>query len=121
MAINSRRGSTMWQKFKKWANVDHLVDLAVDAFLLLFEVISSPVLIVMRIIRWTVGHFFLEGIKNKIKKFIHWIKDKPLWLQIIVIPMVLIILAYVLVFIWIIGEAFGQFIAEEFGDKDISE
>ena len=75
----------MWQKFKKWANVDHLVDLAVDAFLLLFEVISSPVLIVMRILRWTIGHFFLEGIKNKIKKFIHWIKDKPWWLQMIVI------------------------------------
>ena len=106
----------MWQRFKKWANLDHLVDLAVDAFHMLFDVISSPVLIVMRIIRWTVGHFFLEGIKKNIKRFIIWIKVKPWWLQIIVIPIVVVALAYILVFTWIIGEAFGQFISAEWGD-----
>ena len=52
----------MWQRFKKWWNVDHVVDLAVDMFLLLFEVITSPILIVMRLVRYVIGEYLLDRI-----------------------------------------------------------
>ena len=75
-----------YQRLKEWLNIDHIVDLAVDLFLILFDVLSSPILIVMRLLRWTVGKFMLDGLKNKIKKLLHWIKDKPRWLQIVIVP-----------------------------------
>ena len=66
----------MWQRFRKWLNIDHIVDLAVDLFLILFDVLSSPILIVMRLLRWTVGKFMLDGLKGKIKRLIHWTTGK---------------------------------------------
>lgn len=104
-------------KLKKVFSLDNIVDAAVDIFLVLFDVITSPILIVMRMIRWTIGTYILDGLKNRIKQLIHWLKGKPLWLQLLVVPVVLIILAYVLVFIWIIGQAFGEFVAEEWGKE----
>lgn len=105
------------EKIKRVFSLDNIVDAAVDLFLVLFDVITSPILIVMRMIRWTVGTYILDGLKNRIKQLIHWLKGKPLWLQLLVVPVVLIILAYVLVFIWIIGQAFGEFVAEEWGKE----
>lgn len=105
----------MWQKFKKWLNLDHIIDLSVDLFLILFDVLSSPILIVMRLIRYVVGKYMLDGLKNKIKKFVKWIRGKPIWVQIIIIPMVIIVTAYILVLMWIFGQAWGQFVADQFG------
>ena len=72
----------MWQRFRKWLNIDHIVDLAVDLFLILFDVLSSPILIVMRLLRWTVGKFMLDGLKGKIKRLIHWTMGKHPLIQI---------------------------------------
>ena len=55
------------EKLKKVFSLDNIVDAAVDLFLVLFDVITSPILIVMRMIRWTVGTYILDGLKNKIK------------------------------------------------------
>jgi len=59
----------MWQKIKKWFTIDHVVDLFVDIMLLVWDVITSPVLICMRVFR----NFFGEYIIDKIKKGIKWI------------------------------------------------
>lgn len=106
----------MWQRFRKWLNIDHVIDLCVDLFLILFDVLSSPILIVMRLLRWIVGNFMLERLKSNIKKVIHWAMSKPRWLQFIIIPAMLITVVYVLIFIWIFGQAFGEFVAEEWGE-----
>ena len=106
------------EKLKKVFSLDNIVDAAVDLFLVLFDVITSPILIVMRMIRWTVGTYVLDGLKNKIKKIIRWVKNKPRWVQLIVVPVLLIVSAYALVLIWIFGQAFGEFVAEEWG-KDV--
>ena len=106
-----------YQRLKEWLNIDHIVDLTVDLFLILFDVLSSPILIVMRLLRWTVGKFMLDGLKNKIKKLLHWIKDKPRWLQIVIVPTLIIIVAHLLVLMWIFGQAFAEFIMEEWGSK----
>ena len=65
-----------WQKFKAWWTVDHVVDLAVDMMLLFWEVISSPVLIVVRIIRHFLGEWIIDGIKAGIKGIIHYFQRK---------------------------------------------
>jgi hypothetical protein len=107
----------MWQRFRRWLNIDHVVDLAVDLFLILFDVLSSPILIVMRLARWTVGKFMLDGLKNKVKKFIRWTMDKPVLLRIWMWTIMICLVAFILVMMWIFGQAFGEFIMEEWGKE----
>ena len=65
-----------WQRFKEWWTIDHVVDLCVDALLLIWEVVSSPILIVVRIIRHFIGDWFVGGLKSIIKKIVHWFAHK---------------------------------------------
>ena len=111
----------MWERFKKWWNVDHVVDLAVDMFLLLFEVITSPILIVMRLARYLIGEYVLDRIKSGIKRIINWLKNKPRWVKFVVIPVLLFTTMIILIFVWIFGKAWGEFIMEEFGGQDATE
>ena len=107
----------MWKRFRKWLNIDHIVDVSVDLFLILFDVLSSPILIVMRLLRYVVGKYLMDGVKNKIKKLLHWLKNKPRWVSFIVIPVLLVIVAHLLVLMWIFGQAFGEFVMEEWGEE----
>ena len=107
----------MWKRFRKWLNIDHIVDVSVDLFLILFDVLSSPILIVMRLLRYVVGKYLMDGVKNKIKKLLHWLKNKPRWVSFVVIPVLLVIVAHLLILMWIFGQAFGEFIMEEWGDE----
>ena len=109
----------MWQRFRKWLNIDHVVDLCVDLFLILFDVLSSPILIVMRLLRWTVGKFMLDGLKNKIKRLLHWTKGKHPLIQIWVWTMTICGVAVILVLMWLFGQAFGEFITEEWGNQGL--
>ena len=58
----------MREKLRKWFNIDNIIDATVDLFLILFDVLSSPILIVMRLARWVIGNYLLGGVKNKIKE-----------------------------------------------------
>lgn len=107
----------MWQRFRRWLNIDHVVDLAVDLFLILFDVLSSPILIVMRLARWTVGKFMLDGLKDRVKRFIYWTMDKPVLLRMWMWTIMVCIVAFILVMMYIFGQAFGEFIMEEWGDN----
>tara|TARA_Y100000385_G_scaffold285342_1_gene345092 strand:- start:4 stop:333 length:330 start_codon:yes stop_codon:yes gene_type:complete len=109
----------VWQRFKKWVNIDHIVDLSVDLFLILFDVLSSPILIVMRLLRYVIGKYLLDGVKNKIKRLLRWLKTKPRWVSFIIIPLLLIFVAHLLVLMWIFGEAFGEFIMEQWGNSNV--
>ena len=108
----------MWKRFRKWLNIDHIVDVSVDLFLILFDVLSSPILIVMRLLRYVVGKYLMDGVKNRIKQLLHWLKTKPRWVSFVAIPVLLVIVAHLLVLMWIFGQAFGEFIMEEWGDED---
>ena len=105
----------MWQRFRKWLNIDHIVDLAVDLFLILFDVLSSPILIVMRLLRWTVGKFRLDGLKGKIKRLIHWTTGKHPLVQIWIWTITVCMVGIILVLMWIFGQAFGEFVTETWG------
>ena len=107
----------MLKRFRKWLNIDHIVDVSVDLFLILFDVLSSPILIVMRLARYVVGKYLMDGVKNKIKRLLYWLKSKPRWVSFVVVPVLIVIVAHLLVLMWIFGQAFGEFIMEEWGDE----
>tara|TARA_R100000988_G_C3966764_1_gene149241 strand:+ start:625 stop:864 length:240 start_codon:yes stop_codon:yes gene_type:complete len=55
------------QGIKKYFNLDNIVDTGVDVSLVVFDVLSSPILIVMRVVRWFLNEFVLGHIKRFIK------------------------------------------------------
>lgn len=62
------------KKLKDLWNVDSMIDLIVDVLLVVFDVLYSPILIIVRILR----HFFNEWIVNSIKRFLKWFAHKVL-------------------------------------------
>lgn len=94
---------------KKWRDlwtIDSMVDICVDCFLVVFEVIYSPVLIVVRLLRHFFFEFIVDNIKFYLKKFIYWNKSLPpkkqkrnFWIGMFIIfgmPMILIIILVIL-------------------------
>lgn len=62
------------QKIKDLWNVDSIIDMIVDLLLIIFDVLYSPILIVVRLIR----HFFNEWLVSSIKKVLKWFAHKVL-------------------------------------------
>ena len=63
-----------WQRFKKWSTVDRWIDLSVDIGLIAFDVLSSPILIVVR----TARYFMNKYVNKHIKRFLKWFAHKVL-------------------------------------------
>ena len=55
-------------------NSDNVIDMSVDIMLIIFEVLSSPILIVVRVLRYAFNKFIrgyvIRGIKWILNKFI---------------------------------------------------
>ena len=66
---------TIKERWRKACTADNIVDFSVDVFLIVFDVLSSPILIVMRVVRWMLAKFVNEHVKNFIKKIVHWFID----------------------------------------------
>ena len=97
----------MFKRLKKWFTIDHVVDLAVDILLMIWDVITSPVLIVVRILRHFIGEWFTGKIKAGIRWIAHWFERKreyrlanrqgifrTYWWLIILSPIVLLSLVF---------------------------
>ena len=69
-----QKTQTRWQRFKQWSTVDRWIDLIVDIGLVAFDVLSSPILIVVRTIRY----FFNKYVNRHIKRFLKWFAHKVL-------------------------------------------
>jgi len=69
-----REQLSRWQRFKQWSTVDRWIDLIVDIGLVAFDVLSSPILIVVRTIRY----FFNKYVNKHIKRFLKWFAHKVL-------------------------------------------
>ena len=59
------------EKWKKLCTTDNIFDLSVDAFILLADVLTSPILIIVRLVKHIVNIYFVEKIKRAIKWFVH--------------------------------------------------
>ena len=108
------------QKLRNWCNVDNIVDASVDLFLILFDVLSSPILIVMRLVRFIIGTYLLGGVKNKIKKVAHWTEGKHIIIKIVVWLLIICVGVIILTLMWLFGTAFAEFIMEEWGDQALN-
>ena len=108
------------EKLRNWCNIDNIVDASVDLFLILFDVLSSPILIVMRVIRYVIGKYMLGGVRNKIKQVAHWTEGKHIIVKIIVWLLIICVAGIVLTLMWIFGQAFAEFIMEEWGHQTIN-
>ena len=58
-------------RYNKLCTTDNIIDLSVDAFILLADVLTSPILIVVRLVKHIVNLYFVERIKRAIKWFVH--------------------------------------------------
>ena len=63
-----------YKQFKEWNTVDHWIDLIVDIGLIAFDVLSSPILIVVRFFRY----FMNKWVNGYIKRFLKWFAHKVL-------------------------------------------
>ena len=62
------------RKIRKLINSDNAIDVSVDIMLIVFDVLSSPILIVVRVLRYGFNKFIrgyvIRGIKWVLNKFI---------------------------------------------------
>ena len=72
----SNKKLTIRQRWHKAMTADNIVDFSVDVFLIVFDVLSSPILIVMRVVRWLLAKFVNQHVKNFIKRIVHWFLDQ---------------------------------------------
>ena len=62
------------KRFKKLFNSNNIIDVSVDLGLILFDVLSSPILIVVRLLRYIFNKFFKKFLVKGIKKIIVMLK-----------------------------------------------
>lgn len=110
----------MRDKLRKWFNIDNIIDATVDLFLILFDVLSSPILIVMRLARFVIGNYLLGGVKTKIKKVAHWTQGKHPLLQILIWTLMICVGAVILTLMWLFGTAFSEVVMELWGDQALN-
>ena len=70
MAVEEKKLSIK-ERWKKALNTDNIIDFSVDVGLIAFDVLSSPILIVVRIFRWVMNKWVNGYIKRFLKWFVH--------------------------------------------------
>ena len=67
---------TIRDRFKQWITLDRATDLTVDIFLIIFDVLTHPILIVVRIMRWFMNLWLVDRIKQLARWCAHWFERK---------------------------------------------
>ena len=121
---------TIKQRWRKAMTADNIVDFSVDMFLIFFDVLSSPILIVMRLVRWVINKFFVNHIKSFLKRIVHWFMNHRVkrlargqnifryyWWLWLLSPIILIVLVFSIALIY--GFVTGLNLGFEWWEKDI--
>ena len=130
MADEQPKKLTLRERWRKACTADNIVDLSVDCFLLFFEVLSSPILIVMRAVRWFINKYLVDKLKSIVKKIVHWFMDNRVkrlvkgqnifryyWWLWLLSPIILIVLVFSTALIY--GFVTGLNLGFEWWEKDI--
>ena len=130
MADEQPKKLTLRERWRKACTADNIVDLSVDCFLLFFEVLSSPILIVMRAVRWFINKYLVDKLKSIVKKIVHWFMDNRVkrlakgqnifryyWWLWLLSPIILIVLVFSIALIY--GFVTGLNLGFEWWEKDI--
>jgi len=66
-----------WEKLKKkFSDADNVIDFSVDVLIIMFDVLTTPLLIPIRIGRYYIKGFFKAICKRFLKKTYHRLYDK---------------------------------------------
>ena len=76
MVVEISMGVYANKRFKKLFNTNNIIDVSVDLGLILFDVLSSPILIVVRLLRYIFNKFFKKFLVKSIKRIIVMLKGK---------------------------------------------
>ena len=130
MADEQLKKLTLRERWRKACTADNIVDLSVDCFLLFFEVLSSPILIVMRAVRWFINKYLVDKLKSVVKRIVHWFIDNRMkrlakgqnifryyWWLWLLSPIILIVLVFSIALIY--GFVTGLNLGFEWWEKDI--
>ena len=130
MADEQPKKLTLRERWRKACTADNIVDLSVDCFLLFFEVLSSPILIVMRAVRWFINKYLVDKLKSLVKRIVHWFMDNRVkrlakgqnifryyWWLWLLSPIILIVLVFSTALIY--GFVTGLNLGFEWWEKDI--
>ena len=130
MADEQPKKLTLRERWRKACTADNIVDLSVDCFLLFFEVLSSPILIVMRAVRWVINKYLVDKLKSVVKRIVHWFMDHRVkrlkkgqnvfryyWWLWLLSPIILVALVIGFMMIW--GMVAGLNLGFEWLEKDI--
>ena len=67
----SKKVGALGTSVKKKVNTDNVIDFSVDVGIVAFDVLSSPILIIVRIVRYYIKKFINKYLKKYIKWFVH--------------------------------------------------
>ena len=128
--MKDKKKLSLKERWKKACTADNIVDLSVDCFLLFFEVLSSPILIVMRAVRWVINKYLVDKLKSVVKRIVHWFMDHRVkrlkkgqnvfryyWWLWLLSPIIIILLVIGFALIW--GMVAGLNLGFEWFEKDI--
>ena len=111
--------SKIKQKIKSWREkwtVDHTIDVIVDVTLLLIDVIMSPVLICVRLVRYLIGDWITDKIKSGIKIVVHWWEKRSKPVRSLLLILFLIILPFVLIIVYFFTEIINMYFEYNWDD-----
>ncbi len=76
MIVGISMGVSVNKRLKKLFNTNNIIDVSVDISLIIFDVLSSPILIVVRLVRYIFNKFFKKFLVKGIKRIIVMLKGK---------------------------------------------
>ena len=107
---------TKWHSWRAKCTVDHSVDVVVDLILLLIDVIASPVLICVRLIRYAIGDYVVNKIKSGIKIAIHWWEKRSKPVRSLLLILFLFILPFALIVVYFFTEIVNMYFEYNWDD-----
>ena len=72
--MKDKKKLSLKERWKKACTTDNIIDFSVDVGLIAFDVLSSPILVVVRIARFYIRKF----VNNYLKRFLKWFVHKVL-------------------------------------------
>ena len=106
-----------WREWRAKWTVDHTIDVIVDVTLLLIDVIASPVLNVVRLVRYVFGEWIADRLKWIVKAIVHWYQRQHPVVRKLLVIIFLIALPFLLIILWAFSEFWSMYWEYNWGDK----
>ena len=106
-----------WHEWRAKWTVDHTIDVIVDVTLLLIDVIASPVLIVVRLVRYVFGEWISDRLKWIVKAIVHWYQRQHPVVKRLIVILFLFALPFLLIILWSFSSIWTMYWEITWGDK----